>query len=600
MTSAGEAETLARAAAIAPNDASPCGRRQALWHLTALLIYLLALATPFHEVWREDLSVVVPMFTRAEPSSGNNSSFWIRIGEADQHFVAWQVSRNARVLLSEPGRLFDTEQCHPTPRSMAQGEPMIALGVLGMPFWLATGDPLLTYNGVLAFAILLAALAMYWLIREWTGSAPAGIAAGLLYAFFPHKLADINHYFIHDTTWTVLALLFAHRLFAHRHMARGRWRDALALAFCCAMQMAGSFYPFVSAALLALPFLAWLVARYGLRGLPPAPTVTAVVLVAAAGYGIFAPYVTVAADGVLGTRTTQDFATWAMLLPGGNRFPGWTAIALALCAFVPARGRARGADLGDPRMALLAGAALVGAVAISASSRYDAPLLYQALSALLPGFDNIRRPNEILSGLHICLCILSGLGCAMLLDRVPARHAAVVTGAFLALVFALTIRPAWLALEPPVVYRALPARPADKELHFYDALARAGNAGPVLELPRHGSLQEAKRVLLIGYHGRRSSACLNALSPVGREVRAIANRVSEPSVLARLRDMGFTTLVVHHPPHLGERAAGAFARQIREAAARPGAPLRRIHGIDSMTAYAIESPPRPGAEPRDR
>ena len=42
----------------------------------------------------------------------------------------------------------------------------------------------------------------------------AGIVAGLLYAFHPFRLGNITHPSIWDTTWTVFALYFSHRLFA--------------------------------------------------------------------------------------------------------------------------------------------------------------------------------------------------------------------------------------------------------------------------------------------------------------------------------------------------------------------------------------------------
>ena len=44
---------------------------------------------------------------------------------------------------------------------------------------------------------------------------------------------------------------------------------------------------------------------------------------------------------------------------------------------------------------------LVGAMSIGGSAHDHMPLLYRALSSLLPGLDSVRRPNEILSGAHM-------------------------------------------------------------------------------------------------------------------------------------------------------------------------------------------------------
>jgi hypothetical protein len=155
------------------------------------------------------------------------------------------------------------------------------------------------------------------------------------------------------------------------------------------------------------------------------------------------------------------------------------------------------------------------------------------------------------------------------------------------LVFVSTLRPAWLGLDPPVRYRALPVRPAEKELAFFEALAGNGNAGPLLEVPRGGIFLEAHRVLLTGYHRRRSSACVNALAPETARVRSLSERLPDPAALAKLRAMGFTTLLVHHPAHRAGSGGHTQAEEIHAAAARPGAPLRLIHGSDSMTAYEI-------------
>ena len=81
-------------------------------------------------------------------------------------------------LLPERGRIFDAEQCFPASRSLALGDPAITLGLLGIPVWVLSGDPILTLNVVTLAVNLLAALAMFWLVRDWTGVPAAGIAAG--------------------------------------------------------------------------------------------------------------------------------------------------------------------------------------------------------------------------------------------------------------------------------------------------------------------------------------------------------------------------------------------------------------------------------------
>ena len=56
----------------------------------------------------------------------------------------------------------------------------------------------------------------------------------------------------------------------------------------------------------------------------------------------------------------------------------------------------------------------------------------------------------------------------------------------------------------------LEIRPRESELEFFEALAKLGNAGPMLELPMGPSLfmaRNSKEVLLSAYHLRPTSSC---------------------------------------------------------------------------------------------
>ncbi len=560
---------------MTPSSIDPDVRYSAL----AIALFALALVTPFHEVWREDLRVVVPMFPRFEGEMAQKRAFWKWIGETEQRFVAWQVVRNARVLHSRPWDLFETEQCHPTRHMMALGEPMIALGVVGIPFSITMDDPIAIYNWILASIIMIAALAMYLLVRDWTASPAAGIVAALLYAFHPDKLADINHYYIHDTAWTVLALFFAHRFFQ-----RGGYANAISLALCCAMQMAGSFYPFVGAVLLAGPMAVWLIHRHGIRRLELPAALTAFVVIAIAGYFIFSPYLAMRSSDALIARSDLHFALWSEILPGGGRFPGW--IALLLVA-IGALGIRRDRPFASPHFALALGCLIILFTTIGGSDAKHAPLLYRMLANVVPGLDAIRRPNEILSVFHLGFTILAGLGCAALLARIPPPHRQSLAFAIIALTFVTTVRPGWLGFESPVVYRALDVRPSEAELAFFAELARRGSDGPILEVPRGQFHVEAHRLLLSGFHGRRVSSCVNELQPEAYEVAALVAALPEDGAITQLAEMGFTTIVVHHPP--ADASARATAIGLRKLARRQPELLLQLHATMSASAFEIQN-----------
>ena len=104
------------------------------------------------------------------------------IAEGDVVFEAWLTARNARTLLTEPHRPFDTPHCAPAEKTLTLGVPMITMGLLATPVALFTRNPALAYNFSIFCLLVVTALAMFLLIREWTGNAAAGIIAGLLFA----------------------------------------------------------------------------------------------------------------------------------------------------------------------------------------------------------------------------------------------------------------------------------------------------------------------------------------------------------------------------------------------------------------------------------
>ena len=213
------------------------------WLALAIAIFAFANGMLFHQVIGQDLSQVVLANVDRDAIGEFSQSRWESLGRTDLRFGTWLTARNADALSTRPHRLFDAEICYPTRNALAYGEPGVALGFLAIPFWIASGDPLITFNAVLISIGMIAALAMFLLIRELTGSPQAAIVAGLFYAFHHAKTHDVIHPFIWDNAWTVLAFYFALRLFRGRGSG---WFPALGLALVACLQIAGSIYPGVA------------------------------------------------------------------------------------------------------------------------------------------------------------------------------------------------------------------------------------------------------------------------------------------------------------------------------------------------------------------
>jgi hypothetical protein len=319
---------------------------------------------------------------------------------------------------------------------------------------------------------------------------------------------------------------------------------------------------------------------------------------------VFAPYLELRGEGLIQARTFQAFMPWRWLAPGERMFPGVVLGLLVGASLLPPY---RGGERGDPRWALLVACALALVLAAGGNAGdvmramragepppTPLPNPYAWLAAVVPGLEVIRNPYALFLGAQLAACGLAGLSAAALLRRLPARPAMFAAAALIGLAYVDTLRPRTLGFTPRVEYRMVSMRPDPDALAFFEALDRLGNRGPLLEVPIHPShsTRISKAVLLSAYHGRRTSPCYNSfVPPVVLEVARLASRIPEAAALGALSTLGFTTIVVHHPPGSGE-VAHALQQRL-ERAAGPGAGLRRIHGDGSRTAYAI--PPAPPA-----
>jgi hypothetical protein len=501
------------------------------------------------------------------------------LGAADQRFTVALIARDAHALLTHPTRLFHAEQCFPAANALALGESGIPLGIIGSPAYLWSRDPVATYNFVVLAVPLISAVSMYLLVWQWTDVPAAGIVAGVLYAFHNLKMHDIAHIFGTDTAWTVLAFLFAQRLFA-----RHRWRDALGLAIACALQVSGSPYPLLAAALVGIPLLLWLIFHHGIRGLPLLRLLFVVVFVGAVATLIFRPYLQWQQAGGIEARRLQIFLPWHFLLPRNQAFFGWVMLALCTVALATPRLSGTARIAANPRWALLAGALLTLGMACGGASNNR---LYGVVARIVPGLNAIRVPAAVFIGAHLACCILAGLGAAALIRVASPRYATAVALALIGAAYIETLVPQWFG-QPRSTYVMVPMRPAQEALDSFRQLERLGNSGPILDAPVNelDFERESSAVLLSAYHHRRTGACYNSFQPpVYERVRQLRAQVPDGGALRALRELGFTTIVWHRPRTPDELLLDERIEAL--AATGPGAPISRILSAHSLTVYAI-------------
>ena len=101
----------------------------------------------------------------------------------DTWLNAWAVSWVARQVANDPWHLYDANMFHPHSGALAYTEPLIVPGLIAAPILWFGGSALLAHNVLVLLGFTLTALAVYALVRTWTGDHRAGLLSGALFVF---------------------------------------------------------------------------------------------------------------------------------------------------------------------------------------------------------------------------------------------------------------------------------------------------------------------------------------------------------------------------------------------------------------------------------
>ncbi|HEY8516167.1 MAG TPA: hypothetical protein VIS07_11695 [Candidatus Binatia bacterium] len=527
---------------MTPTEA-PATRPTRLGHALAALLYLAVALWAYRDVLPE------PGRRAAMPAAMLNRPAAL-LYQADQRFVIGALARQVHQVLHDPLGLTGYGLCYPLRAPYTLGEHMFAETLLELPFYAATGDPVLSYNLMVVVALWLTGMAMYALALHWTGSVPAALVAGLLFAFHPNKVLNPAHPFVHGNLWTPFALLFTHRL-----LVTGRWRDALALALFVSLQLLESFYQVLGLAVLGSVYGGVLLVRYRhmLRAVLPKLAVVAL-LVGIVTWLVFAPYLeTRAVWNVLQGRAKTLLFAPRDYLPSGPASPGLLALVLALVGLVDRLRGARPKDGVDPRLLMLVAGLMVFWCTMlpfplpGLGVRVTSPLV--ALSAWVPGLDAVRVLRALRFGVYLAVSFLAAYGVLVLVERLPRVARAAVTTLVAAAALWEIFAPASLppAGRRPATLVAYRVEPSSQDV----MLARRVPEGAVLDLPlsyeADGKLVDMPHyVLLAAYHHQPTAACYNSFrTPLQYEVAELAARLPDPKAAQALHALGFRSLIVH-------------------------------------------------------
>lgn len=170
----------------------------------------------------------------------------------DVYFNMWRFGWFAHALATGPSQLLHANIFYPEQRTFTLSDAMPVESVLAAPMLWAGMPPVLVHNLMLLSAIVLSAWGMYVLARRLTGSAAAGITAGIVFAFVPYRFEHYMHMELQWTVWIPWAFWSLHRT-----VEGGKFRDGMLTGLFVALQFLSSIYYGVFLATL-LPVVAGL------------------------------------------------------------------------------------------------------------------------------------------------------------------------------------------------------------------------------------------------------------------------------------------------------------------------------------------------------
>lgn len=135
--------------------------------------------------------------------------------------LAWDADRISRFVGGDLGAIrnfWNANIFYPEPLTLAYSEHLFAQAVQIFPVYALTGNIILSYNLLFLSTFVLSGLGMFLFVREITGSARAGFAAGLIYAFAPYRVPQFSHLQVMSSQWMPFVLFGLRRHFATRRI----------------------------------------------------------------------------------------------------------------------------------------------------------------------------------------------------------------------------------------------------------------------------------------------------------------------------------------------------------------------------------------------
>jgi hypothetical protein len=496
--------------------------------------------------------------------------------------MAWVMRQIGRALTGHADAItgfWDANQIHPEPATLALSDHFFAQALPLAPVYWVTGNAALTLGLAYIVAFTSCGFFMWLLVRELTGSASAGVLAGVVFAFNEFfMLYELPHLQVLSAQWMPLSI-FGLR----RYLASGsRAPLALASGSLVMLNLSAGYYLLMFPPFVALYVMWEVTARRRWRdGAMWRDLVGAGLVVALLTAPFVWPYVQ--AQRRLGfTRPMAEIASMAATLDGyAASFDrlrwAWISAAIAAGALVAALlGRVRRAAVPLAGFALV-GAALacwlsLGPAPVWRGDAYPALGIYGWLRDYVPGMDALRVAGRFATVFLMFLSLLAGLGAAVV-SRIPRAGGAVVLVVAGLTVGANRLVPFPMNRESPPTGVRAPApylTPGPTPPAVYRYLASLPPGQVVAELPFRELWHNTRYLYFSTFHWHRLLNGFTSFFPPAFEERArwLADPAQTPDeAWMALESVGATYVVLHteawDEPYVGRLVAWLTIRGAR-------------------------------------
>ncbi|MBI2942184.1 MAG: hypothetical protein HYY04_17265, partial [Chloroflexi bacterium] len=527
---------------------------------------------------------------------------------------AWVLGYSAHRLVTDPLHLYEGNIFFPFRGSLAYSDSTIASTILSLPVLLTTHNPVLATNLLLLVSFILAGFGAYLLASDLTGSRPAGIVAGVMFAFNPYRMDHLSQIPNFSSHWIPFIFFALHRYLAGHSRW---WAGGFGIFF--GLQLLSSFYYAFAVSLAVTIYTLGLFVWRPRRVLQPQvilPLVGATVAAVALFVVVSLPYFEV--ERLYGFRRTLQEAEffsarpqnylgvhvfnklWGQLEPlrrlgaGEKRlFPGLLAAVLMIIGLV--RGFPRHQSILFSVVGLFGFVLSLGPSLFitSAGPAVDLPfpLPYRVLFDYLPGFQSMRVPARFAIIVMLAISVLAAMGTAYLLRRVSqlnlpehqsnrqairqASLAVLVTVVSLAeyASFPIPMQPIPTGQAIPEVYRWLAGQPVKQVL---------------VELPiDDNAFRQAPYIYYSTYHRWTLVNGWRSFVPPGyHELARVLQTFPSGESMATLTDLGVKYVIVH-----GDKLPEWDLLQRKRRAERYGDQVRVVQQFGHDYVYEVTAPP---------